>query len=217
MARPAHHHEEKKALIVQAATDVFAAYGYDGTTNKLIAERVGQRMSTEGHPVSPALIYHYFPKGKAQLFAACLDQLAPLQSFEQVIAQHANSPLETFLLALARAYNEALITRNVMTVIRLKVIEGHRHPELQDAAVADLGMSGVHGVLAYLARQQQAGTLTSARRPDHILLLLMSPIAMRRMTLALLAHQQHTPTLEDDEAFLRALVADVLHGVRVEH
>lgn len=214
MARTAQHHEEKKALIVQAATNVFAAHGYDGTSNKLIAQRAGELMGKEGQAISAALIYHYFPNGKAQLFAACLEQIAPLNSFQRVTAEHADSPAETFLLALAQAYNASLVASNVMTVIRLKVIEGHRHPELHGSAVADLGMSGVQEVLVYLARQQQQGTLIAQRRPDQILLLLLAPIAMRRMTLALLNQHAKLPPSNDDEAFLTELVADVLHGVR---
>ena len=53
MARPPTHHESRKAAIVEAALDCFARHGYDGATNKLIAEAAGMK--------SAALIYHYFP------------------------------------------------------------------------------------------------------------------------------------------------------------
>lgn len=47
-------------IIIDAATQAFAEYGYDRTTNKMIAVRAG---------VAPGLIYHYFDSKEA-LFAA---------------------------------------------------------------------------------------------------------------------------------------------------
>jgi AcrR family transcriptional regulator len=46
--------------IIRAATDAFAAHGYDGTTNKMIASQAG---------IAPGLIYHYFDS-KRDLFSA---------------------------------------------------------------------------------------------------------------------------------------------------
>ena len=43
MARPATHHESRKAAIIEAALDCFATHGYDGATNKLIAEAAGMK------------------------------------------------------------------------------------------------------------------------------------------------------------------------------
>ena len=51
---------DTRQRIVQCALDVFAAEGFEGTTNKDIALRAG---------ISSAALYHYFPS-KADLYVA---------------------------------------------------------------------------------------------------------------------------------------------------
>ena len=51
---------ETRREIVEAARQAFVADGYDRTSLRRVAARAG---------VDPALIYHYFPGGKASLFA----------------------------------------------------------------------------------------------------------------------------------------------------
>src|SRR5690348_3160304 len=108
MARTPIYHEEKKAQIVQAALATFARYGYEGTTNKLIAEEAGKLIGSEGKPISPALIYHYFPKGKSELFEACLAQFPPLHQLRDTIVGNLDQPPQVFIRVVARTYNELL-------------------------------------------------------------------------------------------------------------
>ena len=53
---------DTRGEIVQAATRVFAAKGYDGTSLRAVAREAG---------VDPALVHHYF-EGKAGLFVAAM-------------------------------------------------------------------------------------------------------------------------------------------------
>ncbi len=67
MASPAYRRlptEERRALLVSRATDLFARYDYDELSMTKIAREAG---------ISKALLYHYFPS-KRRLFEAALEQ-----------------------------------------------------------------------------------------------------------------------------------------------
>ncbi len=69
---------DTRGEIVEAATRVFAAKGYDGTSLRAVAREAG---------VDPALVHHYFD-GKASLFVAAM----ALPFDPQEVKQHAASP-----------------------------------------------------------------------------------------------------------------------------
>jgi len=85
---------DTRGEIVEAATRVFAAKGYDGTSLRAVAREAG---------VDPALVHHYFD-GKASLFVAAM----ALPFDPRVVADHAASPagasvVEGFLTMWDRA------------------------------------------------------------------------------------------------------------------
>jgi AcrR family transcriptional regulator len=68
---------DTKATIVHAATEEFAASGYDSVSLRSIARRAG---------VDPALVHHYFAD-KADLFAATIDApVRPDQLLHEILA-----------------------------------------------------------------------------------------------------------------------------------
>jgi AcrR family transcriptional regulator len=65
MAAPAYRrmqNEERRALLLERATELFAEHGYDALSMAQIAREAN---------ISKALLYHYFPS-KSELFAAAL-------------------------------------------------------------------------------------------------------------------------------------------------
>ena len=81
---------DTRERIVSCARDVFAAEGFEGTTNKEIAARAG---------ISSAAIYHYFPS-KADMYVAVCESITEV--FVDVFAQAKDSDpgLERRLTAL---------------------------------------------------------------------------------------------------------------------
>src|SRR5580700_9284418 len=87
---------DTRGEIVEAATRVFAAKGYDGTSLRAVAREAG---------VDPALVHHYFD-GKASLFVAAM----ALPFDPRTVKEHAGSPeysgartIEAFLSMWDRA------------------------------------------------------------------------------------------------------------------
>ncbi len=74
---------ETRTQIVRAAREAFVADGYDRTSLRRVAARAG---------VDPALIHHYFPAGKASLFAESMHM--GTDTHEQVVelAEHPHAP-----------------------------------------------------------------------------------------------------------------------------
>lgn len=213
MARTPTNHEQRKTQIVDAATAVFAELGYNGATNKLIAERVGALYEPDGKAINPALIYHYFPEGKPALFRACLEQVAPLRSLEGVIDANFDQPPRQFFTTLLHAYARAMGERNVMRVIQLKVVEASRHPEISQPATA-LTFPAIQKVVAYILREQANGTI-KPRSLQPLLLQLFAPVAIRELMNAQAAARTDEKSLlttapgADDE-LIANLVEDIL-------
>jgi AcrR family transcriptional regulator len=93
MPRPPTNHEARKAQIVEAALDCFARHGYEGATNKVIAEAAGMK--------SAALIYHYFP-GKESLFQACLERVSAFDTMRSLLEEHQDDPPDVYLRRAGR-------------------------------------------------------------------------------------------------------------------
>lgn len=110
-----------RSRIVECARERFAAEGFEGTTNKQIADRAG---------VSSTALYHYFPS-KADLYVAVCGSID--ESFDEAIgrARRRHSSLEGRLVALfeeaARIATESPSTMSFISGISAVV---QRHPEV---------------------------------------------------------------------------------------
>ena len=142
--------QDRRAQILGAAFEEFAAKGFRGATIKSIARAARLQSS--------ALIYWYFPTKEA-LFQAVLGAHAPiLQAIGAPEALMERAP-EEVLPVLARALLATASDPIAQRLLRLIIGEALRHQELASALVAG-GPQRVLGFLsAYLERQIACGRL----------------------------------------------------------
>ncbi len=141
---------DRRARIIDAAFDEFAAKGFRGATIKSIARAARLQ--------SAALIYWYFPTKEA-LFQAVLGERAPI--LQAIVAPDAlmERPPEDVLPLLARAFLATAADPAAQGMLRLVIGEALRHQELAGALVAG-GPRRVLGFLSsYLERQIEVGRL----------------------------------------------------------
>lgn len=88
--------EDTRSAIIQAARNLFADHGFEGTSLRQIARSAN---------VDPALIHHYFD-GKEGLFAACIELPAdPAKVLAGVVAVPPDQRGEALLRALLRLWD----------------------------------------------------------------------------------------------------------------
>ena len=143
--------EQKRAAILEAATGLFLASGYDGTSLAKIAEGAG---------VSKATLFKQFPT-KAALFDAIVTA-----SWQTADAGEAQPPPEDFaagLTAIGHRY-VALLTRPGMAALfRIVIAELPRFPELGEAQFSRGKLPYFESVSRYLSAADTAGV---AKVPD---------------------------------------------------
>jgi len=145
---------DRRAQILSAAFEEFAAKGFRGATIKSIARAARLQSS--------ALIYWYFPTKEA-LFQAVLSAHAPILHAIVTPDTLMDRPPEEVLPLLARALLATAGDPVAQRLLRLVIGEALRHQELAGALVAG-GPQRVLGFLsAYLERQIARGRL----RPHH--------------------------------------------------
>ncbi|WP_166850206.1 TetR/AcrR family transcriptional regulator [Isoptericola sp. BMS4] len=148
-AVPTYHQrvaEEKRALIVTAATALFLELGYDRTSLARIAERSG---------VSRATLFKQFPS-KAALFDAIVTESWSAADEED---PPPTGDVVDGLTAVGRRY-AALLSRPQMTdLFRIVIAELPRFPELADAQFAHGKMPYFESVRGYLLAEHEAGTV----------------------------------------------------------
>lgn len=210
MPRPRTNHDEKRAIIVDAATRTFARYGYEGTTNKLIAQAIQE---SGGASFTPALIYHYFPEGKLQLFTMVMQQYRPLQTLGQQIQDNLHEPPEVFLRTIAHAYTTAFRTPHAAQLIQIVFTEGARQPEVSAQFIGRVGPLILVPLMTYLAKESMLGRL----RPIHPLSFafeFFGPMLARIFIL-----QTFGPVvpvlLPSDDEFIECHVRTILNGLAV--
>jgi AcrR family transcriptional regulator len=102
MARTrAQDYDAKRQAILHRSAELFAEYGYSGTSITMIAEACG---------VSKALLYHYYPDKVAVLFDILFDHLNELVAVVEEAdraATHPKGRLYTLCAALLEAYRDA--------------------------------------------------------------------------------------------------------------
>jgi AcrR family transcriptional regulator len=138
--------QEKRAMIVAAATELFLELGYDRTSLARIAERSG---------VSRATLFKQFPT-KAALFDAIVT--ASWSSAEEEDPPPAGDLVDG-LRTIGRRYAELLSRPQRTDLFRIVIAELPRFPELADAQFAQGKMPYFASVRAYLLAEQEAGTV----------------------------------------------------------
>lgn len=148
-AVPSYHQrvaQEKRALIVAAATALFLELGYDRTSLARIAERSG---------VSRATLFKQFPT-KAALFDAIVTE-------SWSTADEGDPPpagnVVAGLSAMGRRYAELLSRPQMVDLFRIVIAELPRFPELAQAQFSHGKMPYFESVRTYLLAEHEAGTV----------------------------------------------------------
>ncbi|MEU8815908.1 TetR/AcrR family transcriptional regulator [Actinoplanes sp. NPDC048796] len=131
--------EQKRAAILDAATGLFLASGYDGTSLAKIADAAG---------VSKATLFKQFPT-KAALFDAIVTE-----SWQVEDADGPEPPvddLEAGLTAIGRRYVELLTRPGMTALFRIVIAELPRFPELGEAQFSRGKMPYFESVRRYLS------------------------------------------------------------------
>ena len=137
--------QEKRALIVQAATDLFLELGYDRASLARIAENA---------EVSKATLFKQFPTKAALFDAIVTESWAGADALDLPSA----GDLTAGLTMIGRRY-AALMTRPEMTdLFRIVIAELPRFPELAKAQFSQGKMPYFESVQRYLANETDAGT-----------------------------------------------------------
>ncbi|MDL5350150.1 TetR/AcrR family transcriptional regulator [Microbacterium sp. zg-YB36] len=108
-----------RAVILDAATDLFLEFGYDRTSLARVAERAG---------VSKATLFKQFPT-KAELFEATA--LAAGDTPASEFAEPTPEDFHAGLVHLGSAYAELLSRPRIVDLMRAVIAESARFPELR--------------------------------------------------------------------------------------
>ncbi|WP_026240438.1 TetR/AcrR family transcriptional regulator [Parafrankia discariae] len=138
--------EEKRALIVTAATALFLELGYDRTSLARIAERSG---------VSRATLFKQFPS-KAALFDAIVTE--SWSHADEEDPPPAGNVVDG-LSAIGRRYADLLSRPQMTDLFRIVIAELPRFPELAHAQFSHGKMPYFESVRRYLLAEHEAGTV----------------------------------------------------------
>lgn len=138
--------QEKRALIVAAATALFLELGYDRTSLARVAERSG---------VSRATLFKQFPT-KAALFDAIVTE--SWSSADEEVLPPAGNVVDG-LSAIGRRYVELLGRAQMTDLFRIVIAELPRFPELADAQFSHGKLPYFESVRSYLRAEHDAGTV----------------------------------------------------------
>lgn len=138
--------QEKRALILAAATALFLELGYDRTSLARIAERSG---------VSRATLFKQFPS-KADLFDAMVTESWSTADEE---APPAAGNVVDGLGIIGSRYAELLCRPQMTDLFRIVIAELPRFPELARAQFAHGKLPYFESVRSYLLAEHEAGTV----------------------------------------------------------
>ncbi|MDG4753952.1 TetR/AcrR family transcriptional regulator [Micromonospora sp. WMMD718] len=136
--------EEKRALILQAATELFLESGYDRASLARIAESAG---------VSKATLFKQFPTKAALFDAIVIDSWAR----NDVADVPPAGDLTAGLTALGRHYATLLSRPEMTDLFRIVIAELPRFPELARAHFSQGKLPYFESVRTYLVAEHEAG------------------------------------------------------------
>ncbi|MFY1683418.1 TetR/AcrR family transcriptional regulator [Micromonospora sp.] len=140
--------EEKRAAILTAATGLFLASGYDGTSLARIAEAAG---------VSKATLFKQFPT-KAALFDAIVTESWQVEDADA--PEPSAEDLKAGLATIGHRYVELLTRPGMTALFRIVIAELPRFPELGEAQFSRGKMPYFESVSRYLVAADRAGSAT---------------------------------------------------------
>lgn len=141
--------EEKRALIVRAATRLFLEQGYDRTSLARIAEVA---------EVSKSTLFKQFPTKAALFDAMVLDSWTE----DDGVDVPPSGDLSAGLTTIGRRYAALLAQPSMSDLFRIVIAELPRFPELATTHFSQGKMPYFASVSAYLVAEDEAGTATIA-------------------------------------------------------
>ncbi|GAA2057935.1 TetR/AcrR family transcriptional regulator [Williamsia deligens] len=138
--------EEKRAVIVQAATDLFLELGYDRTSLARIATQSG---------VSRATLFKQFPT-KAALFEAIVGEAWSTDHDDEAPPP---GDLAAGLTTIGRRYADLLLRPQMVDLFRIVIAELPRFPDLADAQFTRGKLPYFESVRRYLVTEKHSGGL----------------------------------------------------------
>ncbi|MBX0327648.1 TetR/AcrR family transcriptional regulator [Oscillochloris sp. ZM17-4] len=197
-------YEERRQQIIDGALEAFAAKGFDGASNKDIAEaaKIG----------SPGLIYHYFKDKVDLLHQVVLQRMALIKIMDSAETM-LDQPPEQALPELADKLLEALTLWPTLAIARVVLAESIRNKRVAHM-VSEIGPGRGLGILAtYLERQMDAGKIRRMN-PQIAARMLVGPILAYALTNYIFEQpeiQDVSPREMADQTiqgFLRAMAID---------
>jgi len=143
-------YEQRRQQIIDGALAAFSAKGYDGASNKDIAEaaKIG----------SPGLIYHYF-KDKFDLLHQVILARMPLLQLLDDAQGMVDQPPEAVLPVIAERMLRVFEQPPTMAIMRIVFAESARNPQVAKM-VNEIGPGrGLRMIAGYLEQQMAAGRL----------------------------------------------------------
>ncbi len=204
MGRPATNREARKAAIAKAALDCFATYGYEGTSNKVIARAAGLK--------SAALIYHYFPS-KDSLFQACLESISLFDDLHHALEENQDDIPDVYLPRITKIYLATLRAEPITQLVPMVFTTAQSHPELLHMVLARVQKGVLFPLRAYFQRQVTLGNIRPIL-PDTAIQQFFGPVVFRAITTLLVPKNLPFEVVSDEE-FITGLVQTFLDGVRV--
>jgi AcrR family transcriptional regulator len=172
--------EQRRQQIIDGALEAFSAKGFDGASNKDIAQAA--------KIASPGLIYHYF-KDKLDLLHQMLEARMPVLHLLNEVEGMLDRPPEELLPALALKIIRAYEQRPALAIIKVVFAEALRNPRVA-RMVLEIGPGrGLRLLARYMEQQMDAGRL---RRMD--------PHVATRLFIGPLIAYTLTKTVFDDPA-----------------
>lgn len=111
--------QRKRQLIVEAASELFVAKGFNATSMDRIAQLAG---------VSKQTVYSHFGN-KEELFRFCIESRCPVVAMSDDILQ-ADNPLREVLVTAGQKLLTLLISRESVQITRLCMNGAEQHPEI---------------------------------------------------------------------------------------
>jgi AcrR family transcriptional regulator len=210
MARTDKNFGERKAEIIHAATQVFVKNGYEGTTNRLIAEEMKQK----GGNFSPQLIYHYF-ESKEALFTAVMQQAAGLEDVGTHIRASMHLQPEQFLQVVASIYMNLMRDRVIASLFQINLIEGFKKPEITQLVAHVIVSAFVIPTNEYLYAMMEQGKL---RRCHTGVILTQFFGTMTSLMIPIVRESQRiapNPPMHRNQ-FIKEMVSNLLFGLSTE-
>ncbi|UDM52670.1 TetR/AcrR family transcriptional regulator [Cupriavidus sp. MP-37] len=186
--------EEKRALILSTAADMFLEHGYDGVSLDDIIKACGG---------SKTNVYSYFG-GKDGLFVAVVERLCDrfLEKTEKSL-DLSRCDAAQGLGRIAHSFLQSLLDERHLAFLRLILAESRRFPTLGNAWYTRGPGATCAYIAAFLAAHQAKGTRLSAN-PE------VAARLFHGMVLASVMHRTLATGIRPDNAELDALVRDAI-------